>query len=65
LDSRNGTEVWRYFGNEVKPVGSVHVAWDRHDGATGLRHVFSWDRSSIRLRAAQTALNLLRLKLVD
>lgn len=21
LDSRNGTEVWRYFGNEVKPVG--------------------------------------------
>lgn len=65
LDSRDGTEVWRYFGNEVKPVGLAHVAWDRREPSTGIRHVFSWDRSSIRQRAAQTALNLLRLKLVD
>jgi nicotinamide mononucleotide (NMN) deamidase PncC len=65
LDSRDGTEVWRYFGSEVKPVGRMHVALDRRDGAGGIRQVFSWDRTSIRQRAAQTALNLLRLKLAD
>jgi nicotinamide-nucleotide amidase len=65
LDSRDSTEVWRYFGSEVKPVGRMHVALDRRDGAGGIRQVFSWDRTSIRQRAAQTALNLLRLKLAD
>jgi nicotinamide-nucleotide amidase len=50
-------------GSELKPVGLVYIAVDSRDGAETSRYVFSWDRSSVRLRAAQTALNLLRLKL--
>jgi PncC family amidohydrolase len=51
-------------GSEQKPVGLVYIALDSRDGAEASRYVFSWDRSSVRLRAAQTALNLLRLKLI-
>ena len=50
-------------GSELKPVGLVYIAVDSRDGAETSRYVFSSDRSSVRLRAAQTALNLLRLKL--
>jgi PncC family amidohydrolase len=52
-------------GSELKPVGLVYIAVDSRDGAETSRYVFSWDRSTVRLRAAQTALNLLRLKLTN
>jgi nicotinamide-nucleotide amidase len=50
-------------GSEQKPVGLVYIAVDNRDGTDTSRYVFSFDRSSVRLRAAQTALNILRLKL--
>lgn len=50
-------------GSEQKPVGLVYIGVDSRDGAETSRFVFSSDRSSVRLRAAQTALNILRLKL--
>ncbi len=51
-------------GSEQKPVGLVYIAVDSRDGAEASRHVFSSDRSCVRLRAAQTALNMLRLMLI-
>lgn len=50
-------------GTEHKPVGLVYIAVSSRDSTDISRHVFPHDRSSVRLRAAQTALNLLRLKL--
>jgi nicotinamide-nucleotide amidase len=50
-------------GSEQKPVGLVYIAVDNRDGTDTSRYVFSSDRRSVRLRAAQTALNILRLKL--
>lgn len=50
-------------GSELKPVGLVYIAVDSRDGAETSRYVFPSDRSSVRYRAAQTALNMLRLKL--
>ena len=50
-------------GTEQKPVGLVYISVDNPDGAETSRYIFSFDRSSVRLRAAQTALNILRLKL--
>jgi nicotinamide-nucleotide amidase len=50
-------------GSEQKPVGLVYIAVDNRDGMDTSRYIFSFDRSSVRLRAAQTALNTLRLKL--
>ncbi|MGE5295262.1 MAG: competence/damage-inducible protein A [Solirubrobacterales bacterium] len=50
-------------GSELKPVGLVYIAVDSRDGVETSRYVFSWDRSAVRLRAAQTALNLLRRQL--
>ena len=50
-------------GTELKPVGLVYMAVGSRSGTDVSRHVFSHDRGLIRLRAAQTALNLLRLRL--
>ena len=50
-------------GTEQKPVGLVYISVDSRGGTDTSRHVFSFDRSSVRLRAAQTSLNILRLKL--
>jgi nicotinamide-nucleotide amidase len=50
-------------GTEHKPVGLAYIAVSSRDGTDISRYVFPHDRSSVRLRAAQTALNLLRLKL--
>ncbi len=50
-------------GSEQKPVGLVYISVDNPDGAETSRYIFSFDRSAVRLRAAQTALNILRLKL--
>ena len=50
-------------GNKQKPVGLVYVSLDCNDGCDIQRYIFCGDRDSIRLRAAQTALNMLRLKL--
>ena len=50
-------------GTEQKPVGLVYicVAWE--SGCETQRFIFSHRRGSIRLRAAQMALNMLRLRL--
>jgi nicotinamide-nucleotide amidase len=50
-------------GSEQKPVGLVYISVDSNSGCETERFIFSHDRSSIRLRAAQTALNMLRLKI--
>jgi len=50
-------------GSEQKPVGLVYISVDSEDGTTTSRHIFAFDRSAVRLRAAQTALNILRRKL--
>lgn len=50
-------------GSEQKPVGLVYISLDGSEGSATSRHVFSRDRSSVRLRAAQTALDLLRRRL--
>jgi nicotinamide-nucleotide amidase len=50
-------------GSEQKPVGLVYISVDYPDGTETSRYVFSFERSSVRWRAAQTALNILRLKL--
>lgn len=50
-------------GTEHKPVGLVYIAVSSRDSTDTSRYVFPYDRSAVRLRAAQTALNLLRLKL--
>jgi nicotinamide-nucleotide amidase len=50
-------------GTEQKPVGLVYISVDSERESRTNRYIFSHDRSAIRRRAAQTALNLLRLKL--
>ena len=50
-------------GSEQKPVGLVYISVNNRDDTDTSRYIFSFDRSSVRLRAAQTALNTLRLKL--
>jgi nicotinamide-nucleotide amidase len=50
-------------GSEQKPVGLVYVSMDSDAVCETERYVFSHDREFIRFRAAQTALNMLRLQL--
>ncbi len=48
---------------EQKPAGLVYISVDSDNGWDTKRCLFSGDRRFIRLRAAQTALNMLRMKL--
>ncbi|MBN2181019.1 MAG: competence/damage-inducible protein A [Sedimentisphaerales bacterium] len=50
-------------GTEQKPVGLVYISIDSDDGCETKRCLFISKRPFVRLRAAQTALNMLRLKL--
>jgi nicotinamide-nucleotide amidase len=50
-------------GTEQKPVGLVYISVDAQDGTETVRYVFQADRDFVRLRAAQTALNMLRRRL--
>ncbi|MHC4482682.1 MAG: competence/damage-inducible protein A [Planctomycetota bacterium] len=50
-------------GSEQKPVGLVYIGVDSNSGCETKRIIMAGHRASIRLRAAQTALNMLRLKL--
>ncbi len=51
-------------GSEQKPVGLVYISVDADSGCETKRFVFTaHSREFIRLQAAQTALNMLRLKL--
>lgn len=52
-------------GSEQKPAGLVYISVDSDKECETKRFIFSHDRDSIRLRAAQTALNMLRLKMRD
>jgi nicotinamide-nucleotide amidase len=50
-------------GTEQKPVGLVYISVDSERENQTMRYIFSNDRLAICQRTAQTALNLLRLKL--
>jgi nicotinamide-nucleotide amidase len=50
-------------GTEQKPIGLVYISVDSSDFSETKRCLLSRDRQFTRLRAAQTALNMLRLKL--
>ena len=50
-------------GTEQKPVGLVYISVDSDNSCNTKRCLFSHGRRFTRLRAAQTALNMLRLKL--
>jgi nicotinamide-nucleotide amidase len=50
-------------GTEQKPIGLVYISIDSENGCEIKSCIFSGNRRFIRLRAAQTVLNLLRLKL--
>jgi nicotinamide-nucleotide amidase len=53
-------------GSDDKPVGTVYIALARRDGATAVRHFrFSGNRSDVRDRAANSALQMLRFGLLD
>ena len=52
-------------GSERKPAGLVYISVDSDKECETKRFVFPHDRDSIRRRAAQTALNMLRLKMRD
>ena len=48
---------------EHKPIGLVYISIESGSGCENKRFIFADDRDSIRFRAAQTALNIMRLKL--
>lgn len=50
-------------GSEQKPIGLVYISVDSDSGCETKRFTFAHNRDFIRLQAAQTALNMLRLKL--
>jgi nicotinamide-nucleotide amidase len=50
-------------GSEQKPVGLAYICVESDNDCEIKRFIFSHDRGFIRLQAAQTALNMLRLKL--
>jgi len=50
-------------GTEQKPVGLVYISVSAQNQCDVKRFIFPSDRNSIRIRTANTALNLLRLKL--
>lgn len=52
-------------GSEQKPSGLVYVSVDSEQGCETKRCLFTHNRRVVRLRAAQTALNMLRLKFKD
>lgn len=52
-------------GTEQKPVGLVYISVEGEDGTATSRRIFSGARHTVRLRAAQTALNMLRLRFGD
>ena len=49
--------------SDQKPVGLVYIALATEEGTEVHKHQFARDRGRIRMRAALTALNFLRLKL--
>ncbi len=52
-------------GTEQKPAGLVYISVDSDRGCDTKRCVFTHERRFVRLRSAQTALNMLRLQLKD
>jgi nicotinamide-nucleotide amidase len=50
-------------GSVQKPIGLVYISVDSDSGCETKRFIMPGDRDFIRLRTAQTALNMLRLKL--
>src|SRR5690606_3290506 len=51
-------------GSEEKPVGTVHIGYADENGVRSIQLKLPGDRSLIRRRASEAALNYLRLRLV-
>ena len=51
-------------GSEQKPVGTVCIGLATDEGVTATTHHFNGDRETVRLRAAYTAIDLLRRHLL-
>ncbi len=52
-------------GTLQKPVGLVYISINHDNGSTTKQWLFSYDRRFIRLRASHTALNMLRIELLN
>lgn len=52
-------------GTKQKPVGLVYIGLHAQGKSRALRFLFSGDRATIKFKASQTALNLLRLYLLS
>jgi len=52
-------------GTEQKPTGLVYISVDSDGGCDTKRCIFTHERRFVRVRSAQTALNMLRLRLKD
>lgn len=52
-------------GSKKKPVGLVYIALSSPAGTSVYRHQFSGDRTTIKLKASQAALNMLRQYCLD
>ncbi len=50
-------------GSKDKPVGLVYISLSSDNNCQTQRYIFTHDRSFMRMRSAQTALNMLRLTL--
>ena len=48
-------------GSEQKPLGLVYISVESDNKCENRQFIFSHDRNSVRLRASQTALNMMRL----
>ncbi len=51
-------------GTRRKPVGLVYIAFSGLRGTWSVRHLFSGDRATVKFKASQAALNLVRLHLL-
>jgi nicotinamide-nucleotide amidase len=51
-------------GSEEKPVGTVHIGYADENGVSSIQLKLPGDRSLIRRRASEVALNYLRLRLI-
>jgi nicotinamide-nucleotide amidase len=52
-------------GAETKPVGLIYIGVAMPEQTSVYKYTFNGDRASIRMRAAKTALDLVRCKLLD
>jgi nicotinamide-nucleotide amidase len=52
-------------GTPEKPVGLVYIGLKTPEGTSSTKNLFGWSRADVKLRASQTALDMLRLYLLS